>query len=36
VYPRADSRGRFPQIRLTDHRINLALYSLDRVIEGRL
>ncbi len=24
----------FPQNRLTDHRINLTLYSLDRVIEG--
>ena len=26
----------FPQGRLTDHRINLTLYSLDRVIEGDL
>ncbi|TAN36179.1 MAG: peptide chain release factor 1 [Verrucomicrobia bacterium] len=26
----------FPQNRLTDHRINLTLYSLDRVIEGEL
>ncbi len=26
----------FPQNRLTDHRINLTLYSLDRVIEGDL
>jgi peptide chain release factor 1 len=26
----------FPQNRLTDHRINLTLYSLDRVIEGNL
>ncbi len=24
----------FPQNRLTDHRINLTLYSLDRVMEG--
>jgi peptide chain release factor 1 len=24
----------FPQNRLTDHRINLTLYNLDRVIEG--
>ena len=24
----------FPQNRLTDHRINLTLYSLDRIIEG--
>jgi peptide chain release factor 1 len=24
----------FPQGRLTDHRINLTLYSLDRIIEG--
>ena len=24
----------FPQNRLTDHRINLSLYSLDRVIMG--
>lgn len=26
----------FPQNRLTDHRINLTLYSLDRVIEGEM
>ena len=26
----------FPQNRMTDHRINLTLYSLDRVIEGDL
>jgi peptide chain release factor 1 len=26
----------FPQNRLTDHRINLTLYSLDRIIEGLL
>jgi peptide chain release factor 1 len=26
----------FPQNRLTDHRINLTLYSLDRIIEGQL
>jgi peptide chain release factor 1 len=26
----------FPQNRLTDHRINLTLYSLDRVMEGNL
>jgi peptide chain release factor 1 len=26
----------FPQNRLTDHRINLTLYSLDRVLEGAL
>ncbi|MBK6947071.1 MAG: peptide chain release factor 1 [Haliscomenobacter sp.] len=26
----------FPQNRLTDHRINLTLYSLDRIIEGDL
>jgi len=26
----------FPQNRLTDHRINLTLYSLDRIIEGEL
>ena len=26
----------FPQGRLTDHRINLTLYSLDRIIEGDL
>jgi peptide chain release factor 1 len=26
----------FPQGRLTDHRINLTLYSLDRIIEGHL
>ena len=24
----------FPQGRLTDHRINLPLYSLDHIIEG--
>ena len=24
----------FPQNRLTDHRINLTLYSLDKVMEG--
>jgi len=26
----------FPQNRLTDHRINLTLYSLDRIIEGEI
>jgi len=26
----------FPQNRLTDHRVNLTLYSLDRVMEGEL
>ena len=26
----------FPQNRLTDHRINLTLYSLDRIMEGHL
>lgn len=26
----------FPQNRLTDHRINLTLYSLDRILEGSL
>ena len=26
----------FPQNRLTDHRINLTLYSLDRVMEGQI
>jgi peptide chain release factor 1 len=26
----------FPQGRLTDHRINLTLYSLDRIVEGDL
>lgn len=26
----------FPQNRLTDHRINLTLYSLDKIIEGEL
>ncbi len=26
----------FPQNRMTDHRINLTLYSLDRVMEGQL
>ena len=26
----------FPQNRLTDHRINLTLYKLDRVMEGDL
>lgn len=26
----------FPQNRLTDHRINLTLYSLDKVMEGKL
>ncbi|GIX44276.1 MAG: hypothetical protein KatS3mg130_0684 [Candidatus Sumerlaea sp.] len=26
----------FPQNRVTDHRINLTLYSLDRVMEGEL
>ena len=24
----------FPQNRLTDHRINLTLYKLDRIVEG--
>ena len=26
----------FPQSRLTDHRINLTLYSLDKIIDGEL
>ena len=26
----------FPQGRLTDHRINLTLYKLDRILEGEL
>ena len=26
----------FPQNRLTDHRVNLTLYSLDRIMEGNL
>ncbi len=26
----------FPQGRLTDHRINLTLYSLDKIMEGDL
>jgi len=26
----------FPQNRLTDHRINLTVYNLDRVVEGAL
>ena len=26
----------FPQGRVTDHRINLTLYKLDRVVEGEL
>jgi len=26
----------FPQNRLTDHRINLTLYSLDRIMEGKI
>ena len=26
----------FPQGRVTDHRINLTLYKLDRVIEGEM
>ncbi|MCS6927171.1 MAG: peptide chain release factor 1, partial [Candidatus Binatia bacterium] len=26
----------FPQSRLTDHRINLTLYSLDRILDGDL
>jgi peptide chain release factor 1 len=26
----------FPQNRLTDHRINLTIYSLDRVMDGEL
>ena len=26
----------FPQNRLTDHRVNLTLYSLDRIMEGEL
>jgi peptide chain release factor 1 len=26
----------FPQGRVTDHRINLTLYSLDRVMEGEI
>ena len=26
----------FPQNRLTDHRVDLTLYSLDRIVEGEL
>jgi len=26
----------FPQGRVTDHRINLTLYSLDKVIDGEI
>jgi len=26
----------FPQNRMTDHRVNLTLYSLDRIVEGQL
>ena len=26
----------FPQSRLTDHRINLTVYTLDRVLDGEL
>ena len=26
----------YPQNRLTDHRINLTLYKLDRIVEGDL
>jgi len=26
----------FPQGRLTDHRINLTLYSLDKIMEGAI
>jgi len=26
----------FPQNRVTDHRINLTLYKLDRIVEGDL
>jgi peptide chain release factor 1 len=26
----------FPQNRVTDHRINLTLHSLDRILEGNL
>jgi peptide chain release factor 1 len=26
----------FPQNRLTDHRINLSLYSLDKIITGEM
>ena len=26
----------FPQNRVTDHRINLTLYSLDRIVEGQI
>ena len=26
----------YPQNRVTDHRINLTLYSLDKIIEGNL
>ena len=26
----------FPQNRLTDHRINLTLYKLDQIMEGKL
>jgi len=26
----------FPQNRLTEHRVNLTLYSLDRIMEGEL
>ena len=26
----------FPQNRMTDHRVNLTLYSLDRIVEGEM
>jgi len=26
----------FPQSRITDHRINLTLYTLDRVLDGEI
>jgi peptide chain release factor 1 len=26
----------FPQNRMTDHRVDLTLYSLDRIVEGAL
>ena len=34
--PNASAPTNFPQGRCTDHRINLTLYSLDRIMEGEL
>ena len=39
LFPARSQRVRtynFPQNRLTDHRINLSLYSLDRIIMGEM